>query len=594
MSNNPLFYLVRILWKYSAGNHTAVIAYVMLSIISWLSWLVIPIVIGNVLNAIQTDGIGDVRLASLIIPLLLIPGLTALSWCFHGPSRLMEQRNAFMARAKYKEYLVEGVLALPAEWHTNHHSGDTIDKINKGTDALYRFGSESFMIISSITNVVGSFVVLVYFNVPAAALMALLGGVAGVVIVRFDRVLVPQYEELNRADNKIAEKVYDIISNITTVIVLRIEDVVRKDIVHALHIPFGLFRRNTIINETKWGIVGMITAFASVGVIVSYVLINSYAGVPILGGTIFLLWSYVDRINNVLFQFAYIWGDIMRQRAAVKNAEELSNEFPKSNTRLTESVHADWKTIAISNLSFSYEQGGVEKAHLEIEQASIRRGERIALVGKSGSGKTTFLKVMRQMYEPKMMRVEVDGVFEPGGFNNISHEMALIPQDPELFATTIRDNLTLGIDRSDAEINHFMDVACFREVAERLPRGLESLVVERGVNLSGGEKQRLALARGLMVSADKSILLLDEPTSSIDAYHERMIYDGIFNTFRDATIISSIHRLHLLEHFDTVWYFKNGRVVASGTLDDLLDSSEEFNELWRKGIAASKESETES
>ena len=135
----------------------------------------------------------------------------------------------------------------------------------------------------------------------------------------------------------------------------------------------------------------------------------------------------------------------------------------------------------------------------------------------------------------------------------MSHAIALIPQEPEIFATTIRENITVGVDRSLKEIKKFTDLARFTVVAERLPKKFESSIVEKGVNLSGGEKQRLALARGLMACQDKSIVLLDEPTSSVDFRNEMQIYQNIFAEFKDKAIIS-IHRLHLLL-FDHIYAF---------------------------------------
>ena len=164
----------------------------------------------------------------------------------------------------------------------------------------------------------------------------------------------------------------------------------------------------------------------------------------------------------------------------------------------------------------------------------------------------------------------------------LSAQIALIPQDPEIFATTVRENITMGIDHTMSTLKKFTDMARFTSVGERLPKQWESSIVEKGVNLSGGEKQRLALARGLLACADKSIVLLDEPTSSVDMKNEALIYEGIFKAFKDKTVISSIHRLHLLHMFDTIHYFENGKIIASGSLNELLQSSSKFQNLWRK------------
>jgi ATP-binding cassette, subfamily B, bacterial len=114
-----------------------------------------------------------------------------------------------------------------------------------------------------------------------------------------------------------------------------------------------------------------------------------------------------------------------------------------------------------------------------------------------------------------------------------------------------------------------------------LPQGLQSDIREKGVNLSGGQKQRLALARGILAARDSALVLLDEPTSSVDPRTEALIYEGLFKAFRDKAIVSSIHRLHLLAQFDYVYVLHQGRIVSQGTFEHLRDYDPAFGEMWR-------------
>ena len=212
----------------------------------------------------------------------------------------------------------------------------------------------------------------------------------------------------------------------------------------------------------------------------------------------------------------------------------------------------------------------------------IQGGEVFALYGQLGSGKTTLLRVMRELYHPQEVTILLDGKPLQNGFGAISSDIALIPQDPEIFSTTIGENITFGVEYNLAHIKKFTDMACFTDVIERLPHKLDSYIHEKGVNLSGGEKQRLALARGLMASSDKAIVLLDEPTSSVDTKNELQIFQNIFGEFQDKTIVASVHRLHLLPLFDAIYFFKRGKVIARGTLEELLTTSAEFKRLWEK------------
>jgi ABC-type multidrug transport system fused ATPase/permease subunit len=122
--------------------------------------------------------------------------------------------------------------------------------------------------------------------------------------------------------------------------------------------------------------------------------------------------------------------------------------------------------------------------------------------------------------------------------------------------------------------------AHFSEVVRQLPDGLNADIREKGVNLSGGQKQRLALARGILAAADSQLVLLDEPTSSVDPRTEMQIYQKLFDTFSDKAIVSSIHRLHLLPLFDYIYIMDKGRIVAEGSFTSLLYECELFQEMW--------------
>jgi ABC-type multidrug transport system fused ATPase/permease subunit len=123
--------------------------------------------------------------------------------------------------------------------------------------------------------------------------------------------------------------------------------------------------------------------------------------------------------------------------------------------------------------------------------------------------------------------------------------------------------------------------AHFSEVIAQLPQGLGSDIREKGVNLSGGQKQRLALARGILAARDSDLVLLDEPTSSVDPRTEALIYEGLFRAFSDKAIISSMHRLHLLSRFDHVYVLQQGRIADEGSFEYLRDNSPVFQDLWK-------------
>jgi ATP-binding cassette, subfamily B, bacterial len=578
--DNPIIYLVGKTWKYSEGNRKNVVFYIILFIFANLLYLVDPLIIAKILNIIQEKGVTETTLVPILLLLSLYFIIAMLFWAFHGPARVIERKNGFLVYTNYKKFLLSGVFSLPIAWHTDHHSGNTIDKIEKGTSSLSGFGSETFDVIYALFKLVGSFIALVFFNIHATYIVIIVFILTIVIINKIDKIQIKQYKKLNKYDNEISARVYDSISNITTIIILRVEKLVSKSLFRKIMSPFKLFIQEAKTNELKWFFVTIGSTSMFVLVLGSYIYFNFKSGAPILIGTVYVLYEYVSRIEGTFSDFAWKYGRIIRQKTNVTNSEELSKDF-KEFSKKSSAIEKNWKELKIKNLTFGY---GSTKKKLQLEKinTTIKRKEKIAIIGESGSGKTTFLKIMRDLYNPQNIELSVDNHILKSGFNSISESIALIPQDPELFSTTIEKNITLGIKSSEDEIKRFTDMAKFSKIVKRLPKGLKSSVVEKGVNLSGGEKQRLALSRGLMASKDKEIILLDEPTSSIDMENEYLIYQNIFKKFKNKTVISTIHRLHLLELFDKVILFKNGKIIASGSFQNLFENSKEFRKLWDK------------
>ncbi len=230
LSNNPVIFLLKRQWQFAEGYRKKILFYTALFLIANTFYFFEPLVIGKILNLIQQQGFNSESVKTLLPWLFLILALTIGFWIFHGPARVIENRVAFIVRANYKKYLLDGTMLLPPEWHVNHHSGDTIDKIEKSTNALYRFCEETFIIIESVTKLIGSYIALAYLNLHAGYIVLLVVILTVIMIIKFDKTLVRQYDDLYLAENRISAKIFDIISNITTVIILRVEKLVSSAI----------------------------------------------------------------------------------------------------------------------------------------------------------------------------------------------------------------------------------------------------------------------------------------------------------------------------------------------------------------------------
>ena len=586
IKESPIVFLTLKLWQYSEGRRKKVLLYMVMSWLSNMIHLCIPLIFALLLNELQKNGVTEKNIYYLLFLSSLFVLRSCLGWSLHGPSRMIENKNAFMIRAEYKIRFLRDILALPLAWHNEHHSGETNDRLEKGSSGLFNFAENSFRVLLILNSLVTSFFILLFFDFSSGFIAFLTIIFTVTLIVLFDKKLAPQYRMLSRMENKISEKILDVIANINTVVILRIEKILLKSISEKIMEPYRLYVKNNRLNEIKWFCVSFCVNVMVFLILGCYIL-RVYWGLPILFGTLVALYGYSSSVADMFFEFAGFFGDLLKYKARVLNSEELASEFKFAKNGKNDKGKLKWKTLRVESLNFSYHDSDGSDLHLDNVYLQIKSGMKIAVIGESGSGKTTLLKVFRELYQPQSEKVFLDDKELKNGFSEISSEIALIPQDPEIFKMSILENITLGIESDESVVRKYTDLSCFTETVDRLPKKFDSIINEKGVNLSGGEKQRLALARGLFFACEdklepKSIILLDEPTSSIDVATELQIYRNIFEALTDKTIISSVHRLHLLPMFDRIDFFENGKVIASGTFNELLKNSKEFQEVWGK------------
>jgi ATP-binding cassette subfamily B protein len=226
-------------------------------------------------------------------------------------------------------------------------------------------------------------------------------------------------------------------------------------------------------------------------------------------------------------------------------------------------------SIAFSDVHFSYPTR-TEHAALHGLMLQVRSGERLALVGPSGAGKTTVFQLLLRFYDPSSGLVLVDGIpvtdVDPRA---LRRRMALVPQEPTIFAATVLDNIRYGRpEASLEEVRRAAELASAQEFIERLPQGYMTEIGERGATLSGGQRQRIAIARAIL--KDAPILLLDEATSALDAESERAVQAALDRLMQGRTTIVIAHRLATIRAAERILVLDQGRIVQEGTHDALL------------------------
>jgi len=233
--------------------------------------------------------------------------------------------------------------------------------------------------------------------------------------------------------------------------------------------------------------------------------------------------------------------------------------------------------IEFRDVCFSYQPDCQVFSRLNV---SVEAGQRVGLVGFSGSGKSTFVNLILRNYEPQSGHILIDGQDIGKATQASLHEqVSLIPQDPSLFHRTLRENIAYGrLDAEDGEIELASRLANADEFIAAMPEGYQALVGERGVKLSGGQRQRIAIARVML--KDAPILILDEATSSLDSVTEKAIQDNLERAMGRKTVIAIAHRLSTIAHLDRILVFDQGEIVEDGSHDELLAKRGYYFRLW--------------
>ncbi len=298
-------------------------------------------------------------------------------------------------------------------------------------------------------------------------------------------------------------------------------------------------------------------------------------------GTQYLLYLFVlRRTVTALQQMGGVLNVLSGNAGIIARIENLINvsdkEIIPSGTKTFEGLKSG---IEFKNLTFSYKDRSETLSNVSF---TIEKGKMTAIVGHSGAGKTTIIQLIQRLYETKPGMILVDGTdiseFAAGSIRQL---IAVVSQDSPLFNTTIRDNLVYGLGRELTEIEtaRVLKSVVLADLVSGLPQGLDTPIGERGVQLSGGEKQRLSLARALLKKAD--IVLLDEATSSLDVKTEQAVRTAIEQISSKQTVVLVAHRLSTIMRADKIVVMEKGTVVEQGTIDELMKAKGHFYELYQ-------------
>ena len=567
------------LWFFVRPYRSTVIKFSIFRVSRNAIMAMLPFVVGRVINAFQTGWafVHPERFAVILMAAMTLYTLALMSIILFGYESRVEDR---MIRGM-RLYAIRHLNRLPLDWHEAQGSGGQLQRVmtaRAGLERLSRiyrwnilpfFGVVAATIFSVIASHAPFWLLLLYIGLmityPTVAYLAA-------------RPLPALHNRHNGLLEKLLGSVYEFVSAIRTVKTFRMESFIEARALdlegqgHAaiLDLIEAIFRKWLFLNLTGAFWLVLIFSVCVVGVFHHWLSPGAFATCFFLA---YNLWNNMDSLVSVQDEFIESRNGFMRLTQTLTQPPQRLDMAP------VQSVPAGWAQIALQDVTFNY--AGHARPALHKITLSIRRGEKVALVGRSGAGKSTLVKLLLKQAWPASGMIRIGDVdLRYLDSNEWLHDTGYVPQEVELFNLSIRENILLDrVDEVDETAYHrAIDQAALRDFIANLPEGDATMVGERGIKLSGGQRQRLGIARSLVRHAE--LIVFDEATSALDSLSEAAIREAIETAFADKTLILIAHRLATVRHVDRIFVFDDGRLAEQGSFDELLRQKGLFAQLW--------------
>lgn len=570
--------VLQIMWQHASKYPWTLIGLFIAVTLLILSQVLAPIFYKRLIDAaIAATGPTEEVVRGLLAVLASIAAIKSLAWISRRLRGICMVRFESRVMADLAMSAFDRLMRHSHRFFTDNFAGTLVRRVNKFVGSFEAIADQiGFNLFPSLLIIAGSLYVLSQRDALLGITLSI--GIGCFICFNVIAGLWKQKYEVirNDRDSEATGVIADAIGNASTIKLFsghsfevalfgKINDLLRK----ARVIAWGL-------HELVGAVQGFIMFSTEIGML-AVAIILWQRGVLTVGDFV-LIQLYLTAIYNRIDDFERVIRKLFESFADAGEMVEIL-DMP---LEITDAPHAEVLTVPRGTISFDRVTFAFHETRTVLKDFSlaITSGEKVALVGPSGAGKTTVTRLLLRFHDIDGGMITIDGQdISKVTMESLWNAIALVPQEPILFHRTLRENILYGRrDASDAEVTEAAKRAHCHEFISALPEGYETYVGERGVKLSGGERQRVAIARAILKNAP--ILVLDEATSSLDSESEALIQDALHELMREKTVIAIAHRLSTIREMDRIIVVEGGAIAAEGTHELLLGQSGTYKKLW--------------
>ncbi len=548
-----------------------------LAVLSQAAAIAIVLLVGEAIDSIEEQR-GTATLAWIVVAIFVVGVLKA---ALMAGRRLISGKQALGIEKDMRESLYAHLLRLSFGFYDRHQTGQLMSRATVDLQSVRFFlGFGLIFFFQHVLTIVSVMAVLFFVDWQLALIALAITPVIVAVAYRYSHVSHPVLRDVQQKLGDVATATEESIVGVHVVKSFAQEDRRQSQFESASGAVFDATVRAFRQRAIYVPLLSFLPLLAQGAVLLA-------AGRMVVSGSLslsgFFIFNLLLAMLIVPLRSLGMWvGQAQRATASGERIFEVMDEPEGVDDRpgaVELAVGAG--AIRFERVGFGYAEGRPVLHEIELE---IGAGRTVALIGHTGSGKTTLAALVPRFYDATEGRVLVDGIdIRDVTRRSLRREIGVISQDPFLFSATVRENIAFGVrDATDEQIVQAAAAAQAHEFVEELPLGYDTVIGERGITLSGGQRQRLAIARALVI--DPRILILDDATASVDATTEAKIRAGLAEAMRDRTTIIIAHRLSTIALADEVVVLDHGRIVAHGTQAELLATNALYQEIHEHGL----------